>query len=83
MLLIVAILAAWVVTLLLKPFGRCWLCRGKRVRIVKHRRKARARKCWACKGVGRRQRLGSRTVHRIRRTAMSAWRDEPASRGGA
>ena len=70
-LLITAIAAIWVLTLLVKPFGKCWLCRGKRVRIVGGRRKAR--RCWACKGTGRRQRTGSRTVHRIRRTALAGW----------
>ena len=33
-LLIAAIGAVWVLTLLVRPFGRCWLCRGKRVRVV-------------------------------------------------
>ena len=64
-------LAVWVLTLLVRPFGKCWLCRGKRVRVVRGRRKAR--KCWACKGTGRRQRTGSRTVHRVRRTAVAGW----------
>lgn len=80
-LLILAVLAVWVLTLLVHPFGKCWLCRGKRVRIVRGRRKAR--RCWACKGAGRRQRIGSRVVHRARRAAMSAWREDPASKGGA
>jgi hypothetical protein len=82
-LLIVAVVAVWLLTLLVRPFGKCWLCRGKRVRIVRGRRRRKARKCWACKGVGRRQRIGSRTVHRARRMAMSAWRHEPVSKGGA
>jgi hypothetical protein len=49
--------------------------------VVRGRRKAR--RCWACKGVGRRQRIGSRIVHRARRAARSAWREDPASKGGA
>lgn len=69
-LLIAAIVAVWVLTLLVRPFGRCWLCRGKRVRIVRGRK---ARKCWACQGAGRRQRLGSRTVHQARRTITTGW----------
>ena len=48
-LLIIVIAAVWVLTLLVRPFGKCWLCRGKRVRVVKGRRKAR--KCWACKDI--------------------------------
>ncbi len=68
----VIVLVVWGASLLLKPFGKCWLCRGRRMRVVKGRRKARI--CWACKGAGRRQRIGSRTVHRIRRTAAAGWR---------
>ena len=67
----VIVLAVWAGTLLLRPFGKCWRCRGRRVLVVKGRRKART--CWACKGAGRRQRIGSRTVHRIRRTAAAGW----------
>jgi hypothetical protein len=58
----------WVLSLLVRPFGRCWRCRGKRVVVSRRRRKARV-----CKGTGRRQRTGSRTVHRIRRTAAAGW----------
>ena len=68
---VLAVLAVWAGTLLVKPFGKCWRCRGRRVLVVKGRRKART--CWACKGAGRRQRIGSRTVHRIRRTAVAGW----------
>jgi len=71
-LIVFAAAAAWVLSLLVHPFGRCWLCRGKRVRVVRGRRKAR--RCRACKGLGRRQRLGSRTVHRIRRQVAAHWR---------
>ena len=59
-----AILAAWVLSLLVHPFGRCWLCRGGRVRV----KGRKARKCRA------RQRLGSRTVHRVRRQVAASWR---------
>ncbi len=69
--LIIACLAAfWVLSLLVHPFGRCWLCRGGRVRV----KGRKARRCRACNGVGRRQRLGSRTVHRIRRQVAAHWR---------
>jgi hypothetical protein len=64
--------AAWVLSLLVHPFGRCWLCRGRRVLV--HGR--RARSCPLCKGHGRRQRTGSRTVHRIRRQVAAHWRGE-------
>jgi hypothetical protein len=61
---------AWLVSLYVHPFGRCIACRGKRVRV--HGR--RARRCRMCGGSGRRQRLGSRTVHRIRRQVAAHWR---------
>ena len=69
-LIVFAIAVAWVLTLLVHPFGRCWLCRGGRVRV----KGRKARRCRACKGLGRRQRLGSRTVHRIRRQVAAHWR---------
>jgi hypothetical protein len=69
-LIALGVAAAWLVSLHFKPFGRCPLCRGKGVRV--HGR--RARKCWLCKGLGRRQRLGSRALHRIRRQAAAHWR---------
>ena len=71
-LLVVAVLAAWLLSLLVRPFGRCWLCHGQ---ARPHRPGARrkAKRCWACKGTGRRQRTGSRLVHRVRRTAVAGW----------
>jgi DnaJ-class molecular chaperone len=71
-LIILAAAAFWALTLLVKPFGKCWLCRGKGNIVRKGKRKAP--KCRACKGVGRRQRTGSRTVHRIRRQVAAHWR---------
>ena len=73
-LILAGLAAAWVLTLLAKPFGRCPLCRGVRVRVSGRR----ARKCRLCKGHGRRQRLGSRTVHRIRRQVAASWRSPGA-----
>ena len=72
-LIILSLVVLWLLTLLFKPFGRCFWCRGKGVRIRKGKRKAR--KCWLCKGKGRRQRTGSRTVHRIRRSAAAGWQN--------
>jgi hypothetical protein len=65
-----AIALVWGGSLLVKPFGRCPLCWGRRV-LVSGRR---ARRCPACRGLGRRQRTGSRTVHRIRRQVAAHWR---------
>jgi len=65
-----AIAAGWALSLLIHPFGRCWLCRGRRVHV--HGR--RVRTCQLCKGTGRRQRTGSRTVHRIRRHVVAEYR---------
>jgi hypothetical protein len=63
--------AAWVLSLLVHPFGKCPWCRGRRVRMNGRK----ARKCRLCKGLGRRQRLGSRAVHRVRRQVAAHWRD--------
>jgi hypothetical protein len=57
-----AIAAAWLLSLYVRPFGRCWRCGG---RGNLHRKGSRrAPVCPACKGMKRRQRFGSRTVHR-------------------
>jgi hypothetical protein len=64
--------AAWVLSLLVRPFGKCPLCRGRRVRV----KGRRARRCRLCGGSGRRQRPGSRTVHRIRRQVAAHWRGQ-------
>jgi hypothetical protein len=58
-----ALLCAWLLSLWLHPFGRCPRCRGRRM-LIRGRRKPRPARCWLCKGAGRRQRPGSRTVHR-------------------
>ena len=71
-LIAVAVVTIWVLSLLVHPFGRCWLCRGKGNLRRKGRR--RAPKCPLCKGMKRRQRLGSKTVHRIRRQVAAHWR---------
>jgi hypothetical protein len=63
------VVVLWLASLYFKPFGRCPACWGGRVRTGK-----RTRKCRLCKGRGRHQRLGSRTVHRIRRQVTAHWR---------
>jgi hypothetical protein len=67
------LLAGWVLSLLVRPFGKCFACRGRGVRIRKGSR--RARKCRLCQGRRRRQRTGSRTVHRVRRQVTAHWRE--------
>ena len=69
-LIVAGLVVAWLASLYVKPFGRCWACLGRRVLAGKRR----ARKCWLCKGHGRRQRLGSLTVHRVRRQVAAHWR---------
>jgi hypothetical protein len=60
-----AILVLWLASLYARPFGRCPRCRGRRVVTRKNARgRVRSRTCWLCKGIGRRQLTGSRTVHR-------------------
>ena len=69
-LIVFAAAALWAASLLVRPFGRCWLCGGRG--NIRHR--GRAPKCPLCKGMRRRQRFGSRTVHRIRRQVAAHWR---------
>lgn len=57
-----AIAVAWLGSLYVKPFGKCWRCGGKGNLHRKGSRRAPA--CPRCKGRKRGQRLGSRTVHR-------------------
>jgi hypothetical protein len=71
-LIVSGLAAAWVLSLLVHPFGKCIACRGRRVRVNGRR----ARRCRLCGGSGRRQRLGSRTVHRIRRQVAAHWRGQ-------
>ncbi len=71
-LIVFALAAVWVASLLVHPFGRCWLCGGKG--NIRRKRRRRAPKCPLCKGARRRQRTGSRTVHRIRRQVAAHWR---------
>jgi DnaJ-class molecular chaperone len=58
-------LTAWIVSLYVQPFGPCPKCHGRRV--VVHGNRKRASACSRCKGAGRRQRPGSRTVHQLAR----------------
>jgi hypothetical protein len=71
-LIIFAIAVVWLLSLIVHPFGRCLLCRGKGNLRRKGRR--RAPKCPLCHGMKRRQRTGSRLVHRIRRQVAAHWR---------
>jgi hypothetical protein len=71
-LLLAALAAAWVLSLLVHPFSRCWLCRGKG--NLRRSGGRRAPRCPLCKGRRRRQRTGSRAVHRIRRQVVTHWR---------
>jgi hypothetical protein len=71
-LILFAVAAAWVLSLVVHPFGRCWRCGGRGNIVRKGSRRAPV--CPLCKGATRRQRLGSRTVHRIRRQVATHWR---------
>jgi hypothetical protein len=67
-----AVLSVWLLSLWVHPFGKCPRCRGRRFVMRGSKRPAsrgrRARRkpvqCKTCKGIGRRQRPGSRTLHR-------------------
>jgi hypothetical protein len=67
-----AAVTVWVLSLVVHPFARCWLCLGKG--NLRRKRRRRAPVCPLCKGARRRQRLGSRTVHRVRRQVATHWR---------
>jgi hypothetical protein len=58
-----AILAVWLLSLWVHPFGKCHRCRGRRM-VIKGKKRPRPVQCRVCKGIGRRQRIGSRTLHR-------------------
>jgi hypothetical protein len=77
-LIVAGVAAFWVLTLLVKPFGRCWACQG-RGNIVR-RGSRRAPRCPLCKGIGRRQRFGSRAVHRVRRRVTAEIRRSRAEK---
>lgn len=72
-LVLAVIAAAWVLSLLARPFGRCPLCAGKG--NLRRKGSRRAPRCPLCRGAGRRQRPGSRTVHRIRRQVAAHWKE--------
>jgi hypothetical protein len=71
-LILFAAAVLWTASLLVHPFGRCFWCRGQRVRV----RGGRTRRCHLCGGSGRRQRLGSKTAHRVRRQVAAHWRGQ-------
>jgi hypothetical protein len=71
-LILFAIAVLWVLTLIVRPFGRCWRCGGKG--NLRRKRSRRAPVCPLCNGLRRRQRFGSRPVHRIRRQVAAHWR---------
>jgi hypothetical protein len=59
-----AILAVWLLSLWVHPFGKCPRCHGKRMVIKRSSKRPRPVQCRVCKGIGRRQQTGSRTLHR-------------------
>lgn len=74
----VAITAVWLASLWLHPFGACPRCHGNRVVMAGSKARPKPRQCPACKGVGRRQRPGSRTVHRaVRKVRKERERNSP------
>jgi DnaJ-class molecular chaperone len=66
-LILAVALAAEVVSLYVMPFARCRRCRGARHIMRGTKRKPRPVTCPRCKGTGREQRAGSRTVHQLAR----------------
>ena len=62
------LLIAWAVSLYLWPFGPCRRCSGSGTSRGSNRK--RFGDCGRCGGTRRRQRLGSKTVHRIVRDTI-------------
>jgi hypothetical protein len=66
LLIVLAVLGGWALSLYVHPFGQCGKCNG-----TGRNRGSTARRfgpCKRCGGPGRRQRIGSKLVHR------AAWR---------
>ncbi len=60
-----AIVVLWLLSLWVHPFGKCPRCRGRRSVIKGSKKRPRPVRCRVCKGIGRRQRTGSRALHRV------------------
>jgi hypothetical protein len=55
----------WIGSLYVKPFGACPRGHGQRHVMRGSRNRPRPVTCPRCNGIGRRQRPGSKTVHRL------------------
>jgi hypothetical protein len=71
-LLVLAALVAWLLSLYVHPFTGCGTCGGTGLNKGSTGRKFGL--CKACGGSRRKQRFGSRTLHRWVRSARSEWR---------
>lgn len=69
-------LGAWTVSLYAHPFTKCGRCGGSGVN--KGSSGKRYGLCKACGGSRRKQRLGSKTLHRWIQSAASEWRRQRA-----
>ena len=80
-LIALAVAAAWLGSLWVHPFGKCIRCRGRRVVMRGTKKRPKPVRCKTCKGIGRRQRTGSRTLHRtVRRIRRELDRQRKARR---
>lgn len=77
-LVILLALAGWLLSLYAHPFTTCGTCKGKRVN--RGSTSKRFGMCKACGGTGRRQRRGSKTLHRWIKSAMTEYQRERARR---
>ncbi|MFV2102804.1 hypothetical protein [Micromonospora sp. LOL_024] len=71
--LILAVLAVYAGSCILRPFRDCALCDGRGHHRAKSNRKL-SRPCWWCKGTGKRLRYGRRLWRRARRVHRAAGR---------
>jgi hypothetical protein len=72
LLIALAALVAWLLSLYVYPFTACGRCRG--TGLNKGSSGKRFGMCTSCGGSRRKQRLGSKTLHRWVRAAKSEWR---------
>lgn len=68
-LVVVFLAIAWAVCAWLWPFAPCWRCQGRKTN--KGSTKKRFGPCKACDSTGSRQVIGSKTLHRAVRSAIS------------
>lgn len=73
-LLALALVALYVLLVLVSPVQRCSWCRGT-LRVKKHRLWGRVGKCPKCKGERKHARFGAPLIHRLRQAVLADLRE--------